>query len=475
MTFAALDSDLLGPLFATDAMRACFSDEARLTAMLAAEAALARAEASLGLVPDGLSPALAKIVPAGLDAAELGRKTAIAGVPTIPFVKAVQMRLPPELEHGFHKGATTQDILDTAQVLQMRDAFALLETDLIATIDGLAALANAHRMTPCVGRTYGQHAAPLSFGFKAAVWLAGVAEVAEALPELRQRVLVASLAGPVGTLASLGEQGPAVLDGFARELGLGTTPVAWHVRRAGMAEAGGWLGQLTGVLAKMATDVASLASTEMGEVAEPYVQGRGGSSAMPHKRNPVSSTVILAAHAAAPGHVVTLLTAMAGAHERPAGLWHAEWHALPMLFGLASGALHEARALAEGLVVDAARMLDNLGITRGLLFADAAASRLGATLGREAAHTLVEHAATEVRRTGDTLQDVLARNAAAANIDLSAAFDLGPAVAAAAQWVDRALADASRVRDHLLHLQPEAGDSRGERACTANPAQPTYP
>ena len=383
MTFSALDSELLGPLFATEAMRACFSDESRLAAMLAAEAALARAEAALGLAPAELAEAIEAITPGRLDVAVLGEKTQLAGVPTIPFVKAVQSRLPPELERGFHRGATTQDIMDTALVLQLRDALLLVNAELVPILDGLTALAVTHRTTPCVGRTYGQHAAPLSFGFKVAGWLAGVVEVAEQLPHLSARLLTASLGGPVGTLAGLGTQGPAVADAFAHELGLGGAPITWHTRRARMAEAGCWLAQLIGSLAKLATDVASLASTEIGEVAEPYVPGRGGSSAMPHKRNPVSSTVILAAHAAAPGLAATLLGATAAAHERPAGLWHAEWHALPALFGLVSGALREARALAEGLEVDAARMLANIGLTRGLLFADAASSRLAARLGRE--------------------------------------------------------------------------------------------
>ena len=393
MSFSALDSELLGPLFATGAMRAVFSDQARLAAMLRAEAALARAQARCGLAPEALAAAIEAIPAEDLDLAALGQGTGLAGVPTIPFVKAVQARLPKELERSFHKGATTQDIVDTALVLQMRDALALIADDLTAVVAALATLARRHRATPCVGRTYGQHAAPVTFGYKAAVWCMGVAEVADQLPWLRSRALAASLAGPVGTLAGLGDQGPAVADAFAEELGLGTTPIAWHARRARMAEAGAWLAILIGALAKMGTDVAHLASTEVGEVAEPYVQGRGGSSAMPHKRNPVSSTVILAAQAAAPGHVVTLLNAMAAAHERPAGLWHAEWHALPQLFGLASGALHEARALAEGLEVHADRMRANIDATRGLLFADAVAARLAPQLGREAGHALVEHAA----------------------------------------------------------------------------------
>ena len=438
-----LDSALTGPLFATDAMRAVFSDGARLRAMLAVEAALARAEACFGLAPEGLVAAIEAIDPGSLDAVAIGQATLLSAVPTIPFVRAVQQRLPPDLAAAFHRGATTQDILDTALVLQVRDALGLVAAGLEAVLAGLSALAVAHRATPCVGRTYGQHAAPVTFGFKAAVWLAGVAEVTARLAEVRRRVLAASLGGPVGTLAGLRAHGPAVAEAFAAGLGLAAEPIAWHTRRARIAEAGAWLAQVIGALAKMATDVAHMASTDLGEVAEPYVPGRGGSSAMPHKRNPVSCTVILAAHGTAPGLAGSLLTAMAAADERPAGAWHAEWHALPALFGLASGALREARTLAEGLEVDGARMAANLGLTGGLLFADAAAARLAPTLGRAAAHELVEHAAAAVRRGEGTLRDVLARDPGAAGIDLDPAFDLAPAIDAAGPWVDRAVAYAA--------------------------------
>jgi 3-carboxy-cis,cis-muconate cycloisomerase len=359
------------------------------------------------------------------------------------------------LERAFHKGATTQDVLDTALIVQSRSALRLVRVELDAVLAGLSRLAEAYRATPCVGRTYGQHAAPITFGFKAAVWLTGVAEVSDQLPEVRRRLLTASLGGPVGTLAGLGGQGPAVLDAFARELNLRTSPLAWHTRRGRVAEAGAWIAGVVGALGKMATDVAHLCSTEVGEVAEPYVPGRGGSSAMPHKRNPVSCTVILAAHAAAPAQVTTLLAAMAAQHERPVGLWHAEWHALPPLFGLLSGALREARTLCEGLEVNADRMRANLDLTRGLLFADAAAARLGAKLGREAAHGLVERAAGEVRRTGTPLEDVLATDPDAAGVDLAPAFDLAPAIAAAGPWVDRAVQDAARVRARLAAVARE--------------------
>jgi 3-carboxy-cis,cis-muconate cycloisomerase len=445
--FSPLDSLLTAPLLATPAMRGVFSDGARVGAMLRVEAALAAAEARVGLAPAGLAGAIRAIAPEDLDLVAIGEATALSGVPTIPFVKAVQRLLPAALERAFHKGATTQDILDTALVLQCREALALLRRDLVAIMAGLAVLAERYRAAPCAGRTYGQHAAPVTFGFKVAVWLAGIADVAARLPAVREGLLVASLGGPVGTLAALRGQGPAVLEGFAAELGLGVPVVTWHTTRARVAEAGAWLATLIGALAKMAVDVAHLASTEVSEVAEPYVPGRGGSSAMPHKRNPVSCTVILAAHAAAPGLAATLLGAMAAAHERPAGLWHGEWHALPQLFGLASGALHEARALAEGLEVDAARMRRNLDCTRGLLFADAAAGVLTARLGREGAHHAVEVAAGEVRASGEALAGVLAR--LYPEVDTSGAFDLTPAIAAASPWVDRALAHAAEVQTLL--------------------------
>ncbi len=449
MTFSALDSDILGPLFATAEMRACFSDDALLAAMVQAEAALATAQAGRGLAPAGLAAA---VETAGVGLADpgtraaLGSATAIAGVPTIPFLKLVQSRLPAPLEPAFHRGATTQDVLDTALVLRLRPAMALLQAELDGTVGGLMRLAAAHRRTPCVGRTYGQHAAPLTFGFKVAVWLTGIAEVLDALPALRARLLVASLGGPVGNLAAMGADGPAVLDAFAAELGLGVTPLCWHTLRGRVAEAGAWLAQLIGALAKMATDVAHLASTEVGEVSEPYVPGRGGSSAMPHKRNPVSSTVILAAHAAAPGAAATLVACMAAAHERPAGAWHAEWHALPQLFGLASGALREARALAEGLVVDTGCMEANLELTRGLLFADAAALCLAPALGKAQAHGAVERAAGEVRASGASLRDVLGDSFPEHRDVLAPAFDITRAVAACDVWITRALADAERVR-----------------------------
>ena len=453
MTFSALDSTLLGPLFTTPEMAAVFSDRAKIAAMLACEAALARAQAGLGMAPPELAPAIEAVQPGQLNFAGIGQATSLAGVATIPFLKALQAHLPDTLQAGLHKGATTQDVVDTALVLQMRRAFALLRADLRDTLEALCALAQQHRQTPCIGRTYGQHAAPISFGFKVAVWAQGIAEVAAQLPALERQVLTASLFGPVGTLAAMGGQGPQVMQAFAAELKLGASPIAWHSLRGNMVAAGTWLATLAGALGKMATDIVFLAATEIGEVMEPYVAGRGGSSAMPHKRNPVGCTVILANASAGKGHVVTLLDAMLAAHERPAGLWHAEWHALPQLFGLAAGALREAKGLARGLPVDAARMLANLDITRGLLFADAAANLLAGAMGREAAHHCVEQAASRVRSGRQTLLQELQADLEIRRHDcaglLAGAFELAPSLRAAAQWTDRGVAGCRNILDHL--------------------------
>ncbi len=451
MTFSALDSGLTGPLFASDAMRAVFCDRARVTAMLAVETALAHAEGAAGLVPKSLAPALARIKADDLDIAALGAGTRDAGVVAIPFVKAIETLLPDKLRAHVHKGATSQDIVDTALVLQMADAFSLIAADLVAIIDGLVVLTRKHARTPCVGRTYGQHAAPVTFGYVAGTWMSGISDVAAELPAMRDRTLVASLGGPVGTLTGLGAAAEAVSEGFARELGLAQAPVTWHTSRARMVAVGTWLATLIATLARMATDVVFLSATEIGEVHEAPAEGRGGSSAMPHKQNPVSSAVILSAQAAAPGFVVTLLNAASSGQQRPAGLWQAEWHALPALFGLASGALREARRLAESLVVDGRRMRANLDMTNGLIFADAASSALAGKMGRSGAQAMVARAAAEVRATGAPLRKALAKAGAPAAL-LESAFDLRPATAAAASAAGRTRRQAEAVKRTLRKL-----------------------
>jgi 3-carboxy-cis,cis-muconate cycloisomerase len=451
MSFSPLDSEIFGPLFAPPGLAAVFGDDSLIAAMLRSEAALARVQARAGLVPAGLADAIDAVQPAAFDKQALAAGTVLAGVPTIAFVKALQKKLPAEFGADLHKGATSQDILDTALALQMAVAFDLLAADLADVLRALANLARRHAHTPCIARSYGQHAAPISFGFKAAAWLAGIADAARALETTRAAACRAQLGGPVGTLASLGPHGPALLAAYARELGLGAPAIAWHTRRAGIVAAGQWLATLAGTFAKMAGDIVALAATEIGEVSEPHVEGRGGSTAMPHKRNPVAATAILANAQAASGLAGGLAASLVAAHERPAGAWHAEWHAVASLFGCAGGALAHARFLADGLHVDAAAMARNLGATRGLVFADAAASLLAPKLGRAEAHALVERAADTVRSSGRDLRAILAE--ADTGLDaqaLAAAFDPTAAVAAAAAWVEPVAADADALAARLV-------------------------
>lgn len=455
MSFSPLDSALTGPLFVTPAMRAVFTDEARLAAMLAFETALARAQAESGLVDPALPEALTAIAPGDFDMVALGEATALAGVPVIPFVRQLREMLPPPLASDLHKGATTQDVLDTALVLQIRDALKALAPDLRALIEALHLRAQEHAHSVCAGRTYGQHAAPVTFGFKLAIWLAGICDALDALDDARAGALRVSLGGPVGTLAGIGapDTAFAIRARMAEILGLSDSPLPWHMRRGGLTRLADALRQLLVALAHMAGDLAHLASTEVGEIAEPHQLGRGGSSAMPHKRNPVSCTVILAALTQARGLAASLDEAMIGGHERPAGAWHGEWHVLPTLLGLVSGALREARVLAQGMEIDVVRMRANLDATRGLLFADAASALLAADLGASEAQAVVTRAADRVRAEDIALIDALTAETGRTPESLAPAFSPEAAITAAAAHIPLLEAPVLRVRGQIERLE----------------------
>ncbi len=453
MTFSALDSALSGPLFVPHAMTEIWSDQSRLAAMLKAEWALALAQTKNGLCPPGVAEALAMVSPADFDMGALAQATALSGVPTIPFVNALRKLLPPVCEPYVHKGATTQDILDTALMMQVHQSMESLIPQAVEVLSALSNLASRQAQTPCVGRTYGQHAVPVSFGYKVAIWLSGLCDALAPWPALAPTILKASLAGPVGTLSGRSAAHSKTAQEFARLLGLSFDPVPWHVRRSPVASLSAFLTQVLGALAKMAGDVVHLSSTEVGEVCEPFIAGRGGSSAMPHKRNPVAATVIIAAFHAAQGLNQTMQGALAASHERPAGSWHGEWHVLPQLLGLVAGALQEAKRIAEGLEVDAARMRANLDLTGGLIYADSVASALAADLGAGKAHHLIEQAAGNVRQTGRSLLDVISEwpemPESFKGDRLKSLFDPMPAVQAAALIVPAARAQAMQVMASL--------------------------
>ena len=390
LTASAIDSVVFADLFSTPAMRALFADRMRVQRCLDVELALARVQARLGVIPPAASDAIQRHGDAdAYDLAELGAGTVQAGSPIIPIVAALVAQCDEGLGEWAHWGATTQDIMDTAMVLQMRDALALVEADLAAIRAGLAQLARRHRDVPMAGRSNLQHAIPVTFGFKAAVLLSGFQRHAERLAEIRPRLLVGQFGGAVGTLASLGGRGLEVQAALMAELGLAQPLIAWHTARDTIAEIGQFLALLTASCAKFAFDVRLLMQTEVAEAAEPALAGRGGSSTMPQKRNPVAGNFVHACAALVRQQASVLTEAMVQDHERATGPFQMEWAAVPEIFCLAAGALAHTVALAQGVTIDPARMRANLDLTHGLVLSEAVMMGLGAALGRSRAHHLV--------------------------------------------------------------------------------------
>ncbi len=421
MAIGILDSAVFADMFGTAAMRAVFGDLAFLARCAEVEAALARAQARLGMIPAEaaatISEATAGIAgkPEVLDLSRLRRETETVGYPILPLVRQLAERAG-EAGRWLHWGATTQDIMDTALVLQIRAGLDLLEADLAAARGHLADLARRHRDTPMAGRTHLQHALPVTFGYKAAVWLSALDRHAARFAELRPRVLLAQFGGAAGTLASLGESQAAIRSRteLARELGLGDPPITWHVARDGISEAVQLLALVGGSLGKIAFDVMLMSATEFGEAAEPFIAGRGSSSTMPQKRNPISCELILAAAKVLRQHAGLVLDAMVADFERATGPWHVEWVAVPEAFAYAAGALHQSRFLLGGLIVDPVRMAQNLGMTHGLIVAEAVMMGLAPVIGRNEAHDLVYDACRQAIETDRPLLDVLLETPAVA-------------------------------------------------------------
>jgi 3-carboxy-cis,cis-muconate cycloisomerase len=299
--------------------------------------------------------------------------------------------------------------MDSAVVLQVRDALALIESDLNELRAILARQAKRYRDTPMAGRTHLQQALPITFGYKLAIWLSMLDRHVERLQQLKPRVLVGQFAGAAGTLASLGNRGMEVQKALMQELKLAQPVATWHAARDGLAEAVNFLGLVTGSLGKIAFDVMLMASTEVAEVSEPFVQGRGASSTMPQKRNPISSELILAAAKAVRQHAGLMLDALVQDFERATGPWHAEWIALPEAFMLTGGALHQAKFMLDGLIVDEARMRRNLDMTHGLIVAEAVMMGLAPHMGRNEAHDVVYDACRAVAEKGGSLAEALAQ------------------------------------------------------------------
>lgn len=360
---------LLDGVLARGPVREAVSDAAWLQAMLDVEAALARAEARAGLLAPDQAEAIERACRAErFDVAALGRAAADTGSPVVPLVRALAAAVGGAAAEHVHRGATSQDVMDTAAMLVVERASGLLLDDLAAAADAAARLAEAHRGTPMAARTLLQQASPTTFGLKAAVWMSGLDDAAERLETVRRDRLAVQLGGAAGTLAAFGPAGLSVLGHLADDLGLAEPTVPWHTVRTRVADVSSAVGAAAGVVAKPARDVVLLAQTEVAEVREGGAR-RGGSSALPHKQNPIAAVSALACAARAPGLVATLLASMVQEHERAAGAWHAEWRPLSyLLLSVGSAASWLADCLGH-LQVDPARMRANLDATGGLLLA----------------------------------------------------------------------------------------------------------
>jgi 3-carboxy-cis,cis-muconate cycloisomerase len=418
MPSTVLDSDIFKDMFGTADMRAVFSDDNLLTCYLEAEVALAVAQGRTGVIPQDAAAAIAKAgATVALDRDALKAEAENVGYPILGLVRQLSAKLG-EAGRYVHWGATTQDIMDTATVLQIRSALAIVERDMAAVSAALARLAEKHRDTPMPGRTHLQQALPITFGYKCAIWLAAMDRHAVRLRELKPRVLVAQLGGAAGTLASLGDKGLDVRRAFARELKLGDPPITWHVARDAVVETVNFLGLVTGSLGKIGFDIMLMMMTELGEAFEPFASHRGASSTMPQKRNPISSEILVANAKAVRQHCGLMLDAMIQDFERATGPWHVEWMAIPESFILTAGSLAQATFMLEGLVVDEARMRRNLDLTQGLIVAEAVMMGLAPHLGRQRAHDVVYDACRAALGQGRSLFDVLIANPA-----VSAALD----------------------------------------------------
>ncbi len=402
---------LIDSLATTEPLAAIFSDESVLQAMLDFEAALVRAQVRAGIVPKAAAETIRRTAKAkDFDASAITRETLRAGTPGIPIAKALTAKVraaDPKAARFVHWGATSQDAADTALILLLKKSQPILCADLARLEAALGRLSDQHKSTVMLGRTLLQAAPPITFGLKAAGWLGAIRRSRVHLEEAFAETLVLQFGGASGTLAALGKQGMEVGRTMAAELGLGFPDAPWHMHRDRLGRLVAACGVLTASLGKMARDINLLMQSEVAEAAEPGGEGRGGSSAMPQKHNPIASAVTLAAANRVPGLVAAFLAAMVQEHERGVGGWQAEWSTVPAVIqgtGLAIASMAEA---SGGLRVDAQRMRQNIETTRGSVFAEKAVMLLATALGRDAAYKMVEQAARRSAAEGRRLVEVL--------------------------------------------------------------------
>jgi 3-carboxy-cis,cis-muconate cycloisomerase len=445
MPSSLIDSAVFRDIFSTEAMRRVFSDENRVQKYLDFEAGLAKAQARLGIIPNEAGEEIVRHCNVSeIDFAKLKTETERIGYPVLPVVQQLVGLCKDGLGEWCHWGATTQDITDSATVMQIREGLALVEADLNGIADALANLARKHRDTPMAGRSNLQQAVPITFGYKMATLLAAFERHKQRLKELRARVLVGEFGGAAGTLSSLSGRGLETQAELMKELKLGQPAIAWHTVRDTIAEVGCFLALVTGTCGKIAFDIKLMMQTEVEELYEPFHEGRGSSSTMPQKRNPISSVYITALTSVVRQQAAALLDAMVEDHERATGPWEIEWIVLPEIFCFTAGALAQTLFVLTGLQVDEKKMRANLDITKGLIVSEAVMMGLGPYLGRQYAHDLVYDICRKVVATGRPLVDLLGESAEIAKyLDRAALAKLcDPAnyLGEAGAMVDRVLA-----------------------------------
>jgi 3-carboxy-cis,cis-muconate cycloisomerase len=442
--------NLLDELFRSEAMEQIFSDAEHLRSLLHFAAALARAEAEANIIPEAAARAIATKCQAELfDLKAIAQGAARSGNLAIPVIKqltALVAKDDPQSAGFVHWGATSQDMIDTATVLQLRRAFELFDHDLLRLTETLSALIESHRHSLIVARTWMQQALPTTFGFIVAGWLDAILRDRRRFSEICPRVLTLQFGGAVGTLAALGTKGPAVAEALAKDLLLNLPAAPWHTHRDRFAEVATTFGICCGSLGKIARDVSLHSQTEIAELSEPSSDGRGGSSSMPHKRNPVTCAVVLAAAHRVPPLVSIMLSSMPQEEQRGLGGWQAEWETLPEIIRLTASALHHLTTTLGRLQVHTGRMQENLQSTNGLIFAEAISVALADRIGKSSAHGLVETACKKAVAEKRDLKDILLQEVALrrhlTTADIDRLFDPQNYLGSADIFVDRVLTGA---------------------------------
>lgn len=447
MTNSLYGSALTSAISSTEAMQHIFSARLTLQRMLDVEAALARALAAEGVIPESAVEPWVRCCQADhIDVSALMIAAQDAGNIAIPLVKqltAAVAAVDADAARYVHWGATSQDVIDTGRVLQLREAIHLMARELAALIDALAGMAQRYRDTPMIGRTWLQHALPITFGMKLAGWLDALLRHQQRLQVCREQVGVLQFGGASGTLASLGEHASSVAKGMAQALELKTPHLPWHAHRDRFVECATALGILTGTLGKIARDISLMSQTEVAELSEHSAPGRGGSSSMPHKRNPVGSAAVLSAATRVPSLVATMLSAMPNEHERALGGWQSEWETLPEIVCLSAAALAHLRGVIDSLQIDTERMRQNMDASRGMVMAESVTLALAKNLGRAQAHQIVEAACHKAYAENSDLLTVLQEDSRVVGVltkqRLLQLFDPLSYIGEAGHFVDRVL------------------------------------